>query len=266
MKPRRFFGWLAVFCVALLACCAAPPSAGAATSESRAVAVQEAGKKALLSYPGVKAVKGNAVIFADGTSLPYDDGKAKSLAEKLTGADIEDHFAQAYPAFAPIGPPALNYDPGRYRNDPLLRKLYGGTKIEVEANLVQVDWLPAHGGKKLLFNKRQNAAAQLQKVSDELDKLPARFMKYLARIDSTFQYRPIQGTKRLSPHSYGIAIDLETKYTCYWLWDKTYHYRNQIPPEIVRIFEKHGFIWGGRWYHYDTMHFEYRPEMFARVQ
>ena len=29
------------------------------------------------------------------------------------------------------------------------------------------------------------------------------------------------------------------------------------------IFEKHGFIWGGRWYHYDTMHFEYRPEMIA---
>lgn len=25
--------------------------------------------------------------------------------------------------------------------------------------------------------------------------------------------------------------------------------------------EKHGFIWGGCWYHYDTMHFEYRPEL-----
>jgi hypothetical protein len=21
-------------------------------------------------------------------------------------------------------------------------------------------------------------------------------------------------------------------------------------------------VWGGRWYHYDTMHFEYRPELF----
>ena len=29
---------------------------------------------------------------------------------------------------------------------------------------------------------------------------------------------------------------------------------------IVKVFEKYGFIWGGRWYHYDTMHFEYRPE------
>ena len=38
-------------------------------------------------------------------------------------------------------------------------------------------------------------------------------------------------------------------------------YRNKYPHEIVEIFEKHGFIWGGRWYHYDTMHFEYRPEI-----
>ena len=30
---------------------------------------------------------------------------------------------------------------------------------------------------------------------------------------------------------------------------------------IVEIFERHGFIWGGKWYHYDTMHFEYRPEL-----
>jgi hypothetical protein len=36
---------------------------------------------------------------------------------------------------------------------------------------------------------------------------------------------------------------------------------NQIPQVIVDAFEAEGFIWGGRWYHYDTMHFEYRPEL-----
>ncbi|MBP9613702.1 MAG: M15 family metallopeptidase, partial [Sulfurospirillum sp.] len=29
--------------------------------------------------------------------------------------------------------------------------------------------------------------------------------------------------------------------------------------------EKYGFVWGGRWYHYDTMHFEYRPELFESI-
>ncbi len=36
--------------------------------------------------------------------------------------------------------------------------------------------------------------------------------------------------------------------------------------QIVRIFEKHGFIWNGYWYHFDTMHFEYRPELLGVVE
>jgi len=32
------------------------------------------------------------------------------------------------------------------------------------------------------------------------------------------------------------------------------------PP--VEVFKRHGFTWGGKWHHYDTMHFEYRPELF----
>ena len=36
---------------------------------------------------------------------------------------------------------------------------------------------------------------------------------------------------------------------------------DRLSVAIARIFETHGFIWGGAWYHYDTMHFEYRPEL-----
>ena len=72
--------------------------------------------------------------------------------------------------------------------------------------------------------------------------------------------------------SYGIAIDINTEYSNYWLWTNqgageldTLKYENRIPREIVEIFERHGFIWGGHWYHYDTMHFEYRPEILGWV-
>ncbi len=222
--------------------------------------------RGLLRYPSVSRVENNTVYFVDGASLPYDDKRVKTLAEGLEQADIEDHFTQPYPALAPIQAPALDQDPGRFRNDALLKKLYGGSQREVEKNLVEVDWMPLNGGKKLFFNQRQGAADQLRKVSQELDKLPKEYMKYIVNIDGTYQYRPIEGAKRLSPHSYGIAIDLELKYTSYWLWDKKYRYHNQIPKEIVDVFEKHGFVWGGRWYHYDTMHFEYRPEMFENVR
>lgn len=216
-------------------------------------------------YPSVKSIHDNTVFFMDGTTLPYDDEKVKSFDEKLENADIEDMFAQSYPAFAPITDPEFNSDPGRFRNDTFLKKLYGSTKSEIEKNLTTVNWLPNHGGKKLQFNKNENASAQLQKVSDELDRLPDEFMKYLKKIDGTYYFRKIAKTERLSAHSYGIAIDLDTHYSRYWQWDKTHNFHNEFPKEIIDIFEKHGFIWGGRWYHYDTMHFEYRPELFESI-
>jgi D-alanyl-D-alanine carboxypeptidase len=36
--------------------------------------------------------------------------------------------------------------------------------------------------------------------------------------------------------------------------------KNRMPREIVDIFARHGFIWGGNWCHYDTMHVESRPD------
>jgi len=73
----------------------------------------------------------------------------------------------------------------------------------------------------------------------------------------------------MSMHAYAAAIDINTRHTTYWQWvkpgpDGTYRWSNEIPREIIAIFEKHGFIWGGRWYHFDTMHFEYRPELLAK--
>jgi D-alanyl-D-alanine carboxypeptidase len=99
--------------------------------------------------------------------------------------------------------------------------------------------------------------------------LPPPMLKYLAPSAGTYNCRPIAGTDRMSMHAYGASIDLNTKFANYWRWSKPgkdgkYAWTNQLPQEIVEVFERHGFIWGGRWYHYDTMHFEYRPELLAR--
>ena len=74
-----------------------------------------------------------------------------------------------------------------------------------------------------------------------------------------------------SAHGFGIAIDIAAAHSHYWLRAKPgaaghIAYKNEIPWEIVRIFEAHGFIWGGKWYHYDTMHFEYRPELIGATK
>lgn len=44
---------------------------------------------------------------------------------------------------------------------------------------------------------------------------------------------------------------------------KVFIVKSNSPQALIDIFEKHGFIWGGRWYHYDTMHFEYRSEIIS---
>ena len=83
-----------------------------------------------------------------------------------------------------------------------------------------------------------------------------------------FQLALYQWHKRIKQSFLRYTIDLNTSYSNYWQWtcgctdEKAKpKYQNKIPQGIVDIFEKHGFIWGGKWSHFDTMHFEYRPEL-----
>ena len=203
----------------------------------------------------------NSVKFKDGTSIVFDDGKNKEKEELLNNADVQDIFAENYPLFEPLKTPVN--DAGRYRNYALLDKIYGSNENEVKANLVDVVWLKNHVNKSFKFNSKNGAATALQAVSNELDKLVKKepeMLKFLDNPSGTFNWRVIAGTNRKSPHSYAIAIDINTDKSDYWRWSKDGMYKNQIPEAIVRVFEKHGFIWGGRWVSFDTMHFEYRPE------
>lgn len=218
------------------------------------------------AYPqAVKAIEIDGIVMADGTRIPIDDGAAKNHEQKLANADIEDMLSQIYP----IGtcdkgvPPARNFDPGRIRNDAFFRSLYGATRAVAEKRLVAVDWF----GSRLAFTTTGGADAALRAVAGELSRRP-ELKTYLSPSAGTFNWRVVAGTKRLSAHSFGAAIDLNTRYADYWLWSggkpgNVPRYQNKFPVPIVEIFERHGFIWGGKWYHYDTMHFEYRPELIA---
>lgn len=151
-------------------------------------------------------------------------------------------------------------DAGRVRIYSLLDQVYGKNEHEIKKNLTRVQFLK----QRVLFNKKNKAAESLQRVSKELSdllKVKPGLAKYIYPAD-TYYYRKISKTTLLSAHSYGIAIDLSPNRTQYWQRDKNWKTISQIqyPMEIVHVFEKHGFIWGGRWFHYDSMHFEYRPE------
>ena len=241
----------------------------AAQASALADAKAAAGAALVAAYPQfIERVEGDTLVWKDGTRMPLDDGKGtKSLDAKLDDPDIEDMFSMAYPIGDAGVPPPKDFDPGRVRHGPLFDKMYGNClTANVQQALVQVVWLPTKVGARLMFHPANGAAEQLRKVSEELDRLPARFLEFLHPAAGTFNCRPIAGTKRLSAHGYGVAVDISTKRAHYWRWTKpepgaTRRWRNEIPWEIVHVFEKYGFIWGGKWHHYDTMHFEYRPEL-----
>lgn len=233
-------------------------------------AIPEGLQRLQKAYPDfVVKVDANSLTLKDGTVYPYDDGKKnKSFQQLLDEPDLEDQFRYAYPSKFP-GKDGLsvNSDPGRIRFMPFYMKMYGNSQEEVRANLREIVWLPKTIGTKLLVTKVNGVDKKLEAISAELEKLP-ELKQYLENPGGTFLWRVIKGTNRLSMHSFGMTIDINVKYSHYWQWDckctnedAKLGYRNSIPKQVVEIFEKNGFIWGGKWYHYDSMHFEYRPEL-----
>jgi len=100
---------------------------------------------------------------------------------------------------------------------------------------------------------------------------------------SCFNYRTISGTKRISKHGMGLAVDINTLYNPYVVTRKgkthvepttgrKYAFnrdkRKDIPYKIDRndlaykLFTKNGFKWGGAWqYSKDYQHFEYKQSI-----
>lgn len=215
----------------------------------------------LEAYPDcIKEIKDNFVVMVSGDKLVYDDGKQKDFMGRLDDSDIEDMFYDVYSL--PDPKPAFQFDPGRSRSEALFKAMYGSSAEEVRKKLVDVEWI----GERVKFISVNGAADSLRAVARELTGYP-ELRPYL-KSSGTFYWRPVRGAKRMSAHSYGIAFDIGVDKSDYWLWksgsndeNKPVEYANRIPREIVEIFQKHGFIWGGAWYHYDTMHFEFRPEL-----
>jgi hypothetical protein len=210
---------------------------------------------------------GSEIVFKDGSRLSLDDGHAKTFQQWLENPDIKDMFRFPYPRGAPAIPPPRNLDPGRVHNAALFTKIYGDCrKADFEKSLTRIAWLPKKTKQTVLITSINGVADHLKAVSAELELLPSSFDVFLFPSAGGFNCRRVAGTDKLSPHGYGIAVDLGLRRAHYWLWDSggsdaSLSYRNDTPEEIITIFEKHGFIWGGRWFHYDTMHFEYRPEL-----
>ncbi|ADP71877.1 hypothetical protein Rvan_2665 [Rhodomicrobium vannielii ATCC 17100] len=274
----RLFAFL-MLCLSLVAFC----PADAQTLDQKAQALIAAYPDHLASFDGAN------LLWKDGTKMPFGEERAdKPLQELIERPDIADMFHWPYVFGGAALPVKAEADPGRVRNEAFFAKMYGACEkrpagscasvsCKPAAPVRRVTWVPKFGGGAMQAATVNGVADKLKAVAVELEALGPAYAKYLVPDGGSHVPRCIARTTRLSVHSFGIAFDINPEHGGYWQYGLpramdeaavrekgiALVYRNKVPPEIVRVFEKHGFIWGGSWYHFDGMHFEYRPEFLA---
>lgn len=202
--------------------------------------------------------EGDAIwlVLRDGQRVLYADDRPP--IHEADGAIVEATISQTMDKPYPRGLPTTESptgDPGRDRSTAFMRALYGAAPAHLKLESVTI------GNSRVRFTARQQAAEALRRVSTTLEELgrdPA-LNPYLFPLGGGQNWRTIADTQRLSAHSFGIAIDLNPQKGAYWR--RTSERPAAYPQAIVDAFEAQGFIWGGRWTHFDAMHFEYRPEL-----
>jgi hypothetical protein len=255
--------------------CAGLPATGGERHTTRPAAAQAppAEERARLerlvaSYPDhLAGIQDDWLLWSDGARVPIGAGQPpRRFEEMLRNATIADQLRQRYAPGPLPAPPPRDHSPGRLRNAAFFARMYGECRQGATQPLLRpVTWMPRSRPQRLNVTTVNGIATRLERVIEALEALPDPVRAYLVPSPGAFACRSVADTGQPSMHAYGAAIDIAVRHADYWLWarsaDEPIH-RNRIPAAIVEAFEAERFIWGGKWYHYDTMHFEYRPELF----
>ncbi len=220
------------------------------------------------AYPGTDLDRpAGRFTTAEGKSVPYRGDRDVAPADRLNGATIGDMFVYTYPLAFDLTQRRTPWnDPGRVRNEALFRALWFETDAAARASLQRVSYRRGNQRADFQVTSRHCVHAQLQAALTDIAALGPAMDRYFDSIGGSFNWRVISGTNRLSSHSFGIAVDFNSQLGGYWRWSgaapgQAQEFNNTFPPELVQIMERYGFIWGGKWHHFDGMHFEYRPDL-----
>jgi hypothetical protein len=215
------------------------------------------------------------VVFAlAGRSIHFQDGRMLD-ERRLHRREACDPVFYVY-SLEPLTEPApLTELHPNYCND-VQEALWGRTEGEIRSHGRSTQFL----GRRMFLNER--AIEALTDVEGDILGMVGRdaeVASWVDNVDITYSFitRGIAGGATRSQHSWGLAVDLvPSSYDggqVYWRWSRVYNRdgwqripieKRWTPPEaVVRAFERHGFVWGGKWAHFDNIHFEYRPEILA---
>ena len=232
----------------------------------------------------VSFIENDWTIRAGGDIFFWAGGRLLPQSEKDNIDSYAPHFFGAYPEkpFPPEAYPPQYVEILRNWGESQARRgqrdshhafqgiLYGGLeRHEIEALLERIEFL----GERVAVHR--DIAAALRRIDAEIRKWDDAH-NFIASIKNIggYNWREIAGSRRMSYHSWGLAVDIQPKSlggkSIYWQWEWARNKNWMLvplkdrwnPPDpVIEAFEKEGFIWGGKWPFYDNMHFEYRPEL-----
>jgi len=258
-----------------------PPSLAEQVMRAHAAAFPEA-------ISQVEERDGDWAVLLRGKWFYYADGRLLPEEERNNASSWAQHSLYYYPAELPSwkvpeGKMAelLRNELANRRANPPKRKMEfydilwrASTEKEAAANMVRINFFGRN------FDVHKDLKEHLVKIDAlvmamaKTDKEVRDFINEIGSIGA-FNWRNVAATSSRSYHSYGVAIDILPKKllgrATYWQWTSDegnlewykvpYEKRYHPPMSVVKIFEQHGFCWGGKWSLFDTMHFEYRPEI-----
>ncbi|MCL2758872.1 MAG: M15 family metallopeptidase [Treponema sp.] len=224
-------------------------------------------------------MKNRWYYFSGGRILP------ENMLENA--ANFRSHSFYSYPSELPPWKEPTPEEAARYNNwagnrtqGPLRRSSFfldelwqSPNRAEAERRLARITFL---GKFARVHQSIQGKVAVVEAAILAAGKTEPQVQTWINGIGTleSYGWRNIAETQNRSYHSYGLALDILPRNLgnrqTYWLWTSqyrndwynvSYNERYHPPASVIRIFEANGFVWGGKWPMFDTMHFEYRPEI-----
>ncbi len=192
---------------------------------------------------------GNAVLVSTGSRTPAD---VRKPVQHIVGASAS---VQRLDIAARLG-----LDPHAVQNVVLVGSAgdavgsYSYTVLGGGRIAPQPGWVSAHISTETMpiigpMTCNTQLFPQLRAALDEIVSDGLASAIHPAQYGGCYVPRFIAGTTTLSNHAFGLAFDLNVP-------ENERGTVGQINRQVVGIFEKWGFTWGGTWHYTDPMHFE----------
>ena len=215
----------------------------------------------------------DVVFYLGSRPIHFRDGRMLGTNREGEGAEVCDPIFYEYSLEPLTEPPAAPDEMPVYCTD-LLESLWGDEETEIREHGSSVTFLDH---RMFVNDLLIEPLAAVERDLREAARRDASVADWMAELDVTYSFisRKIAGSPTRSHHGWGLAVDfVPESYEgghVYWRWSRVFEKQgwDRIPLEerwsppraVVEIFERRGFVWGGKWAHFDVIHFEYRPEI-----